>query len=478
MMSNKLTKIRYFFLPLKYLLPVLLLFTLHVSQSKAQGASFWSEPVLLFEEDGTGEIHGPSIISDSYGNVHVFWSVPSESPGGLDMIYYTRLDAIGWSTPVDIIAASPARGATATIGPDDFIYLIWAGAGTTISYSRATIQGAEFVKNWSKPVPITNANFYADLFTSASGNIYLAYTGVGTSGVFEQSLDLNNQSWSSSRMISQTSLTNTAADYVQMGVSENGTMHVVWTEFYYPESWPPRGIFYSRSIDEGNTWSVPKVMAGDGYDQINIAVVDDNNIYVAWNGMAAVGGRYFRWSSDGGETWSETIELIPAGVGGTEGYPQLVVDQSGTIHMLTTYAGGCLWYTQLENQTWLPPICISGERTLIEEPSMTVSEGNKLHAVFWDNRKSLWYTTKITNASWIAPEKIQNDLSQPTQRVASTTTPVIVPTMSPTIEPLVPQSGVSDRFNLNPAQLLILSLSPVILLILWIVALIFFKKRK
>ncbi len=439
----------------------------------------WSEPVLLFEEDGTGEIHNPFIISDRYGNVHVFWSVTSESQGGFDMIYYTRLDAIGWTTPIDIVAASIARGATSTIGLDDYIYLIWAGASNTISYSRSPIQGAEFVKNWSEPVPITNANIYADLFTSASGNIYLAYPGVGTSGVFVQSLDINNQSWSSSGTVSQTSLTNTASDYVQIGVSDNGTMHVVWTEFYYPEAWPPRGIFYSRSIDGGNNWSVPVMLAGDGFDQINIAVMDDNNIHVVWNGMVGLGGRYHRWSSDAGQNWSETVEVIPAGVGGTEGLPQLVMDSSGTPQMLTTFPA-CAWYTYFKNRNWVTPICISGEQAVasnyIEEPAMAVSEGNKLHAVFWDDRTRLWYTTKVTNAPWIAP--VDSKLPQPTQNLVPTDSSVIPPTLSATSLPLNQQLGTSSKFNLNPGQLLILSVAPVILLVLWIAGLIFFKKRK
>lgn len=440
----------------------------------------WTEPVLLFEEDGTGEIHSPFVISDSYGSVHVFWSVIRESQGESDLIYYTRLDAIGWTTPVDIVAATPARAAKATIAQDGFIYLIWNGLDG-ISYSRAPLQKAEFVNNWSEPVPITNGNIHADLFTSASGNIYLAYPGVGTSGVFEQSLDITNQSWSSSRMVSQTSLTNTASDYVQIGVGDKGIMHVVWTEFYYPEGWPPRGIFYSRSIDGGDNWSVPELLAGDGFDQVNIAVTDDNNIHVVWNGMVGLGGRYNRWSSDGGQTWSETVEVIPAGVGGTEGLPQLVVDASGTLQLLTTY-NGCAWYTYFKNRNWVTPVCISGEQArasnYIEEPAMAVSEGNKLHAVFWDDRKRLWYTTKVTDAPWIAPEKMENELPQPAQSAAPTSTPVIMPIISPTIAPPVQQQlDASSRFNLNPAQLLILSLSPVILLVLWIAALIFFKKK-
>ena len=432
MKPNILARIEFLLLYLKYITPLVLLFTVNISQSNAQGAYFWSEPILLFQVDGTGEIHRPFVISDSYGNVHVFWSVNSESQDELDLIYYSRLDAIGWTNPVDIVAATPARSVSATIGQDDFIYLIWNGIGG-ISYSRAPLQEAESAKNWSEPVLIADAHISASIVTSPSGNIFLAYPGVGNSGVFEQYLEPHSLNWSSQRIVSVNSLINTASDYVQMRVSNNGTLHVAWTEFYLPDGWPPRGVFYARSIDGGENWSTPALLGSDGFDQISIAVLDDNNIHVAWNGMVGLGGRYHRWSSDGGQTWSETIETIRAGLGGTEGFPQIVGDQSGTLHMLTTYEG-CAWYTYLQNQRWANPVCISGEKAqasnYIEEPAMAVSEGNKLHAVFWDDRKRLWYTTKVTEAPWIPPEIMDNEIIQPTQSQIPTDSPKPTPTIN------------------------------------------------
>jgi hypothetical protein len=221
-------------------------------------------------------------------------------------------------------------------------------------------------------------------------------------------------------------------------------------------------------------------MGSDGFDQISIAVLDDNNIHVAWNGMVGLGGRYHRWSSNGGQTWSETIETIRAGLGGTEGFPQIAGDQSGTLHMLTTYEG-CAWYTYLQNQRWANPVCISGEKAqasnYIEEPAMAVSEGNKLHAVFWDERKRLWYTTRTTEAPWIPPQIAPtNDLVEAVQ----TPTPIgpAAPTLTPVTlgVPTGPQLGSPPKFSLNPGQVLILSVLPVILLIGVVVVLLHSRK--
>jgi hypothetical protein len=466
---------------LRYLIPLLILSLLDVSHPQAQGGYFWSEPVLLFQVEGTGELHYPFIISDPYGNVHVFWNFKSGSQNEFDKIYYMRLDAAGWTVPVDIIAAAAVSDVNVTIGQDDFFYLTWHGVGDIISYSRAPLRGAESVKSWSEPVPVTNAtNFYSSIITSPSGNIYLAYPARGNSGVFVQVLEPNNLVWSLPRTIALNSLTNTGSDYVQISVSNNGTLHVVWTEFYLPESWPPGGVFYSRSIDGGDNWSIPVILGDGGFDQINITVLDDNNIHVAWNGMvSSPGGRYHRWSSDGGVTWSETNDVIPAGVGGTEGFPQIVGDQSGVIHMLTTYEG-CAWYTYLENQRWVVPFCISGEKArasnFIEEPALGLSEGNKLHAVFWDDRKRLWYTTKIINVPPIPPQATEDGSILPIQNPTSVPSPAVLPTIDSTAVPAGQQLDGTSRYYFSTGQLLMFSLLPVMLLVIVTVAIKYFQR--
>src|SRR6185295_10758085 len=126
-----------------------------------------------------------------------------------------------------------------------------------------------------------------------------------------------------------------AADFTRIAISPQRTLHVVWTEFEFPQAWPPRGVFHARSTDGGRTWSAPTELAGKGFDQVSIALVDDQTIHVAWNGMAGVWGRYHRWSSDGGATWSAATQLFSAG--GTEGPPPLLVDAARRVHLITTH---------------------------------------------------------------------------------------------------------------------------------------------
>lgn len=464
---------------IKFIVLLLLLFN-GVSTARAQTGYSWSDPVQLFQVEDTGELHYPTVISDQFGRIHVFWNFKTSVPGELDKIYYMRQDEAGWTFPVDIIATTPLSDINVAIGQDDFFYLTWQGNGDIISFSRAPIDEAEFVRSWSNPVQITDAtSFYSSLVASPSGNIYLAYPSRGDLGVLFKSLELSDFNWSPPGIIASNSLVNTGSDYVQIAASSNGTLHVVWTEFYTPDNWPPRGIFYARSTDGGESWSPPVLLAGDGHDQVNISVLDDDHIHVAWNGMVTIGGRYHRWSDDGGQTWSETIETIPAGIGGTEGFPQIVGDQLGILHMLTTY-DGCVWYTFFKNQVWATPVCISGEKAgasnFIEEPALGISEGNKLHAVFWDDRKRLWYTSKLIDAPGIPPQVVETAYTPVESQPGTTLTPSVLPTIQETELPAGHELDTTFQNYRNPGQLLMFSILPVILLIIVVGAIKFIQR--
>lgn len=443
------------------------------------GSPYWSVPTKLFEVDGTQEIQWPIIIADDYGNVHLFWTVQDRDANEPSLIFYARKNTYGWTTPVDIVAADLARAPSATIGKDDLIHLIWNGPNG-IMHSQAPLQAAEFFKNWSEPFLLTEANINAGITSSPSGIIYMA-AGINNEGILKQVMDAETGSWQSPRLFPLNSSIESASDYVQLKVGKTGTIHMVWSEFFYPDNWPPIGVFYTHSTDGGENWSTPEMLDGGGYDQINVHVSMDNTIHAAWNGAAGTGGRYHSWSSNDGLTWSEPMEVIQAGLGGTEGPPQLVEDQAGTLHLLTTYEA-CAWYTSYQNHVWTAPECISGEEArvtnFIEEPAMAVSEGNQLHAVFWDDRKRLWYTTKMTDAAPMPPKTIDTEVVTPVQSpVASEASAAL--TAIPTVESVVREPIESpSRSSDNPGQLLLLSVAPVVIFIIGILALQYYQKKR
>lgn len=105
----------------------------------------------------------------------------------------------------------------------------------------------------------------------------------------------------------------------------NNNMHCSWTQFDVYGSTSPNDssvILYSRSVDEGATWSAPiriNRVAGDCQDMDNTvegampALGPAGEVYVSWAGPL---GLVFSKSTDGGITWPTanlTICEIPGG---------------------------------------------------------------------------------------------------------------------------------------------------------------------
>lgn len=450
----------------------------------AQTSSFdWSYPVRIAErEELTSE---PFLIADQSGRLHYIWSPLSTN---LQSLYYSQWDGTVWTEPVDIFYDNQITGPSAAVDSQGTIHLAWSN-GNTIYYSQTDVSQAFSANNWLEPLPLVSGFQHPYILVDPStapdrkDRLYVFYPRLSSAGTAMIISNDNGLSWSEEQPISLTKSAGTAADYVRAVITDDGTIHVVWVEYQLPVGWPPTGLYYSRSKDGGETWSRPYELAGENYNQINIAADENGMIHTAWNGAAGTGGRYHRWSQDGGETWSNILTVVPPGEGGSEGPPQLAVDSLGTLHLVTTF-GQRVWYAYFQggrwsepqyiptgNETGVPPI---GQRIdnvtvrRIEHPAMTISQGNQLHTIFWEERPfqgtlQYWYTTKQTSAS-------------PTGLIPFPT-PTTLPTHTPsTLEPgsnaarITPTPLLSDSEDLtqmgeSPALPIVIAVVLVVLLV-------------
>jgi hypothetical protein len=477
---------------IKRILPIWILFAVvsvclsglagtKVSAQTDQGG--WSQPFILFE--GNGSIDAPVVTADPSGLVHIAWRYteqPESETGqgrNMELLYYTQWKAGAWTTPVDIVAAAAARAPSLTVDAQGFLHLLWHGDGGLLKYSSARAGEAVSANAWTRPLDVEVTNIHGQILADGSGKIYMVYPGLGNSGPYLQYSTDNGQNWSFPVLISRASRADASVDYVRVAVSETGVIHVVWTEFQLPGGWPPLGVFYARSTDGGSSWSLPVEIAGDGYDQINVTTVGENEIHVAWNGMVGVGGRYHRWSTNGGITWSNVDTITQEG--GTEGAPQLVVDSAGTVHLLTTY-NACAWYSSWNENRWNDLECIASPEArasnYIEQPALAVSEGNRLHAVFWDNRQRLWYTTKQTNAPFVAPAPFPTEATMITATPTSAMSEVQQATPIPADSPILTSERESVE-NTNPGRSIALGIIPAVVILVGFLAVqVVLKKRK
>ena len=474
------------FIALAVLIILCLVFSFSIQPSFAQTSPFdWSNPEQITQSQEA--ISEPDLVADQSGRVHLFWAPFSSESQSL---YYSQFTSIGWTDPVDIFTADQIGGPSAVVDSLGIIHLIWNG-DNTVYYSQATVDEAHSAVSWTTPIAIDNSNKHGRILTATNSpgepdKLYIVYAGLSGSGPQFVASEDGGANWSEPVTISLTESSNTSADYVAGAISSDGTIHIVWTEFKLPQGWPPLGVYYSHSNDDGQTWSRPLQMASGNYDQINIAVFGDSVVHVAWNGAAGTGGRYHRWSQDGGDNWATTNVVVPIGVGGTEGPPQLAVDSLGTLHLVTTYdqrvwysyfqsTGGGRWsepiYVPSGDEAGIPPVgqSIDVSKTRhIESPTMTINQGNRLHLVFWDERPSqqiiqYWYTTKQTSAGSTPLQPFPTPTISPTRHAVTNRTDASATNITPS--PAFDLSSGPDTSSANPGWPILIAVLPVILII-------------
>jgi len=107
-----------------------------------------------------------------------------------------------------------------------------------------------------------------------------------------------------------------------------GVLHAVWTEFPLSGSLQ---IFYSRSTNNGDSWSTPVVISQTATAVEHVVAAGSNKVFVTWTDVLESGELYVRTSSDGGTTWGAQQRLT-----NTPGYSRpsgALVDSAGTQHV-------------------------------------------------------------------------------------------------------------------------------------------------
>jgi len=205
--------------------------------------------------------------------------------------------------------------------------------------------------------------------------------------------------------------------YPRMAVDAYGRIHVVWNERVV--NLPlQHEIHYSRSADNGRTWSA---MGGDIIisfnDGINaeypsaIAVDSHNSIYVVWPEKDPdIKEIHYSISTDAGISWSgQTGDHILSYPGGTDANnPAMAIDLNNVIHVVwnQTWQGGTteIYYSRSTDggNTWssqsVETIISFPDGENATTPDIAVGPANEICVVFRETHDSL-STHNVINAT-------------------------------------------------------------------------------
>ncbi|MBN1259938.1 MAG: exo-alpha-sialidase [Anaerolineae bacterium] len=410
----------------------------------------WSDPQLIARVDGQLAVSTIALVADRAGQLHLFYpSSPDEMTA--DGIDYARWDGRGWSHPVNILVSASGNDLShvqAVIDSEQFIHLIWQDGNNTLRYASALSTAADQPQAWSFSESLAGGVLGAHLISDGLGNLFVAYSDATAGGrglTLTASADGGEQ-WSAPFAVASSHGFDSVIGQVRLASGGKGQLHVVWTEYKIPDGWPPLGVFYTRSSDDGAAWAAPERIADIDHGQVGIAAADDQ-VHLIWRSTIGGDGTFHQWSLDEGESWS-AFELQDDR-GGFSGLPSLVWDSRGVLHYLvgSGFAGawtadaGTAYYVDVAGYELRRGIGQDTRWTQPERAVMEIVNGNQLHVIFETGFNRLWHTFTTVDAPAIP--------SEPLPTAIPTATPVATPTPEDADSTALPAYELDDATPLD-----------------------------
>lgn len=393
-----------------------------------------------------------SMVSDSYGYVHVFWT-ETELLNNRSTIQYSRFDGQSWISPVDIYLAPPMVVLSLfspVVDSEGTLHLAWSqGNAGPVFYTSAPAHHANTAQNWARVSRVDIPAYAGRLRVDSEGTLHIVYVNFygNEPGVYYvRSVD-EGLLWSSPVQLDSNVPEGYSPPLVQFEINEDDELHAVW---YYRNvtipSAPGNFIRYSHSFDKGETWSPPFTIdeADENPEELRLPhpsmIVQGKNVHVIWAGDAGV-HREHRYSTNGGNTWSPTRrvwgELQGQALGGG-----LATDARGRIHYVdqVRWPQG-IYHAFWERSSWsIPELFYLIARDAGDDIGDRVHAHNVRLAIRAGNQLVVTFTTSPSDPQYIlyTTYRTLDDVQPlPTQAL-----PVSVPTpaaeMTPVLEPATP----------------------------------------
>jgi hypothetical protein len=313
---------------------------LWIVPAEAQVQGEWSQPYRL--STGTGKASEASLATDAYGYVHAFWpEFLSEDQSAA--VFYSRFDGGGWTTALDLYRSKDAatiQSLTSTVDQRGMVHLAWSGGENgPIFYMHTPAAGTLSAQHWQEPLRVDLPGKQVKLLVDPKGALHLLYSRVSgqARGVYYSRSQDQGANWSEPVWLDPDSLPGYFAGSLQFQIDEYDGLHAAW--FYAGfETQGADWVRYAHSLDGGDTWSLPFTI--DRLIEGSDSTLDFAYPIMAVTGRTvhivwAGGGLHFRnhrFSTDSGQTWSPPARIF--GNLNGQAFEGLTTDGMGRIHYL------------------------------------------------------------------------------------------------------------------------------------------------
>ena len=336
-----------------------------------EGPTIWSEPSSL--QTSEDHLSDPLILSDSGDQLHTFWidTVPNPEKGTNADIYYTSWNGDSWTRQVPLLHLDTplADQLSGIFDRDNGPFLLWRDPETnTYFYSVVKSEDILLPAEWSLPQALFESEALISHPTPYLDNqgvlnvIYASPLNEGR-GVYLLRTADNGGRWSAPIQVVDAAAKDWAmVDRPHLAQTANGDLHAVFTVYSLQPEPVTESLYYTRSGDDGNTWSDAELISQGDIRWSQVVGIDNQTVLIAWQEQD--GDELQLWSqqsTDGGVKWER---------------PELILDP-GTIPASISLI------TQLPDQPYLVQVQINpdGDLQLLER--------------FWQDNS--WRTVKSYN---------------------------------------------------------------------------------
>lgn len=311
-----------------------------LSRSLGIAADWFPPPRAWNQEadtlDSDAEFRKLDLIADPKGRLHLLWTEEDSAA-----IYHAVRDG-NWSQPL-VALASPdgtTNDPSAVMTADGNLLVVWSDLlSGKIYFSAAAMSGDVIANSWLPPVTVTEAASVAsapDVAAGADGTIYVSYAvplNEGRGIYLTESHD-EGKTWSTPSLIYDASpLERAKADEPELIVDSRGQLHLMWQQLRLPGETDPYALYYTHSLDGGESWSSPELVLGGTIRWSALVSGQDAWLYRIWQVSQgeAVTSLQVQSSQDGGRSWSD-VRLL-ANTEGNYLPAAVTVDRNQNVHL-------------------------------------------------------------------------------------------------------------------------------------------------
>lgn len=301
----------------------------------------WEESIdLSIESEDQEKITDFTSIADEAGNIHAVWVQSPDKKGASKSIEYARWNGAEWTVPEIVMSneGSPLQ-LSLTTDHSDRLLLSWVdGYNGNLDFSWANLERANFSSEWESPIdlPVPSRLVNAsDGVVDGSGRVIYAYSiSVNEErGVYiTQSID-SGRSWSSPIKVFDAVLDNwERVEQPRISIGKDGVLHLIFLRSNVREG-QSAGLYYSRSLDGGITWSDVQVLSEGEIMWSDIVSYTDQTVHVVWQEYdGLVFSNVSQVSTDNGATWGKQNDVT--GVNENSTPVSMVSGGRGLLHFI------------------------------------------------------------------------------------------------------------------------------------------------